>query len=65
MLSTTIYALRMLLGHLTSTNFAMTASEVPQWLHTVNEKRFAREKAIQNYLDTHKTRFEVPTFAHE
>lgn len=38
----------------------MTASEVPQWLRTVNEKRLARDNAIQNYLDSHKTRCEVP-----
>lgn len=41
------------------TNIAMTASQVPQWLQTVNEKRLAREKAIHKFLDTHKTRFEV------
>ena len=37
----------------------MTASEVPQWLQTAHEKRFAREKAIDKFLDAHKTRFEV------
>jgi outer membrane receptor for ferric coprogen and ferric-rhodotorulic acid len=42
-------------AHLTSTNLAMTASEVPQWLQTVNEKRLARENAIHTFHDTHKT----------
>ncbi|KAJ4382601.1 hypothetical protein N0V86_001823 [Didymella sp. IMI 355093] len=36
----------------------MTTSEVPQWLQTVNEKRLVREKAIREFLDVHKTRFE-------
>jgi len=39
----------------------MTASGVPQWLQTVNEKRLARDKAIHRSLDAHKTRFEVLT----
>ena len=64
-LSTTTYASHLLVDHLTSTNFAMTAPGVPQWLQTVNEKRLAREKAIQSYLDTHKNRFEVPAYAPE
>ncbi|KAJ4404412.1 hypothetical protein N0V91_005933 [Didymella pomorum] len=37
----------------------MTASEAPQWLQTVNEKRLARDKAIHKFLDAHKTRFET------
>ncbi|KAF2622035.1 hypothetical protein BU25DRAFT_415559 [Macroventuria anomochaeta] len=37
----------------------MTASEVPQWLQTVNEKRLIREKAIHNFLGADKTRFEI------
>lgn len=37
----------------------MTASEVPQWLQTVNEKRLARERAIDKFLDAHETRLEV------
>ncbi|KAF3046345.1 hypothetical protein E8E12_003243 [Didymella heteroderae] len=40
----------------------MTASEAPQWLQTVNEKRLARDKAIHKFLDAHKTRFEVLHF---
>jgi hypothetical protein len=60
MLSNTL-ASRLLLDHVTSTNLAMTTSEVPQWLQTVNEKRLARENAIRKFLDVHKTRFEVGT----
>lgn len=37
----------------------MTASEVPQWLQTVNKKRLARDKAIHKFLDAHRTRFET------
>lgn len=37
----------------------MTASEVPRWLQTVNEKRLARDKAIHKFLDAHKIRSEV------
>jgi hypothetical protein len=47
------------LTHLTFTNIAMTASEVPQWLQTANRKRLARENAIVNFLGSHKTRLEV------
>ncbi|KAJ4986030.1 amidase [Stagonosporopsis vannaccii] len=39
----------------------MTASEVPQWLQTVNEKRLAREKAINRFLETHEARFQLDT----
>ena len=56
----TTYAPRLLLDHLTSTNLAMTAAEVPPWLQTVNEKRLARESAIQSFLDSHETRSAVP-----
>lgn len=37
----------------------MATSEMPQWMETVNKKRLIRERAINKFLDTHKTRFEV------
>lgn len=37
----------------------MAAHEMPQWLRIVNEKRNARENAIQSFLDSRRAQFEV------